>query len=127
CTRELPAAPAEAGLPLLPRSAANPLPTFGPVELDGEFRSLDKVSVGENIDPKEGVKVRLPSGTAKSAGGAQSGVTNDQRLKIIASVKQLLSLAGENAAPKTQHAVASVIIELTRLEDSLMQARRNFL
>ena len=64
--------------------------------------------------------LELVSGMGKSAGGAPSDLTNDQRLKIIESIKQLLSLAAENAAPKTQTIVAGVIVELTRLEDSLM-------
>jgi hypothetical protein len=63
--------------------------------------------------------LELVNGTGKSAGGALSDMTNDQRLKIIASTKRLLSLAGENAAPKTQTVIAGVIVELTRLEDSL--------
>lgn len=64
-------------------------------------------------------RLELVSGTGKSAEGALSDMTNDQRLKILASIKLLLSLAGENAAPKTQAVVAGVIIELIRLEDSL--------
>jgi len=51
--------------------------------------------------------------------------TNNQRLKIISSIKQLLSLVGENAAPKTLTAVAAVIIELGRLEDLLIQTHVN--
>jgi len=39
---------------------------------------------------------------------------------IVTSVKQLLSLAGENAAPKTLSLIAAAIIELSRLEDLLM-------
>jgi len=47
-------------------------------------------------------------------------MTNDQRLKIVTSVRQLLSLAGENAAPETLSVIAAAIIELSRLEDLLM-------
>jgi len=46
-------------------------------------------------------------------------MTNDQRLKVISSVKQLLGLLGENAAPKTLFPIASAIIELGRVEDLL--------
>jgi len=58
-----------------------------------------------------------------SAGAGQLRIidmTNDQRLMIVTSVKQLLSLAGENAAPKTLSLIAAAIIELSRLEDLLM-------
>jgi hypothetical protein len=47
-------------------------------------------------------------------------MTNDQRLKIISSIKQLLSLVAENAAPKMLVAIAAVMIELGRLEDLLV-------
>jgi len=47
-------------------------------------------------------------------------MTNDQRLKVISTVKQLLGLVGENAAPKTLVPIASAIIELGRVEDWLM-------
>jgi len=47
-------------------------------------------------------------------------MTNDQRLKVISTVKQLLGLVGENAAPKTLVPIASAIIELGRIEDLLM-------
>ena len=46
-------------------------------------------------------------------------MTNDQRLKVISTVKQLLGLVGENAAPKTLVPIASAIIELGRVEDLL--------
>jgi len=88
-------------------------------QLDGELRSLGKEIVGKTSFQGES-RLQFVSGTEKSAGGAPSGITNDQRLKLIASVKRLLSLAAENAAPKTQAVIASVIIELARLEDSLM-------
>jgi hypothetical protein len=47
-------------------------------------------------------------------------MTNDQRLQIITSVKQLLSLIAENAEARMLTAIAAVIIELGRLEDLLM-------
>ena len=47
-------------------------------------------------------------------------MTNDQQLKIISTVKQLLGLVGENAAPKTLVLIATAIIELGRVEDLLM-------
>jgi hypothetical protein len=47
-------------------------------------------------------------------------MTNDQRLKVISSVKQLLGLVGEEAAPKTLVAIAAAIVELSRVEDLLM-------
>ena len=47
-------------------------------------------------------------------------MTNDQRLKVIATVKQLLGLVGENAVPKTLVPIASAIIELGRVEDLLV-------
>jgi hypothetical protein len=46
-------------------------------------------------------------------------MTNDQRLKIVASIKQLLSLVAENATPKMLTVIAAIIIELSRLEDLL--------
>ena len=46
-------------------------------------------------------------------------MTNDQRLKVISTVKQLLGLVGENAAPKTLVPIASAIIELGRVEGSV--------
>jgi hypothetical protein len=46
-------------------------------------------------------------------------MTNDQRLKVISSVKQLLSLVGEDAEPKTVVAIAAAIIALSRVEDLL--------
>ena len=46
-------------------------------------------------------------------------MTNDQRFKVISSVKQLLSLVAEDAAPKTLVAIAAAIIELSRVEDLL--------
>ena len=64
--------------------------------------------------------MQLDRAWGKSAGDALGDMTNDQRLKLIAGTKRLLSLAGENAAPRTQTVIAGVIIELTRLEDSLM-------
>ena len=47
-------------------------------------------------------------------------MTNDQRLKIVTSVKQLLGLAGENAAPEMISVIAAAIIHLSRVEDLLM-------
>jgi hypothetical protein len=47
-------------------------------------------------------------------------MTNDQRLKVISSVKQLLGLLGENAAPQMLVPIATAIIQLGRVEDLLM-------
>jgi len=47
-------------------------------------------------------------------------MTNDQRLKVISTVKQLLGLLGENAAPQMLVPIATAIIQLGRVEDLLM-------
>jgi hypothetical protein len=47
-------------------------------------------------------------------------MTNDQRLMVISSVKQLLGLLGENAAPQMLVPIATAIIQLGRVEDLLM-------
>jgi hypothetical protein len=54
-----------------------------------------------------------------------SDMTNNQRVNVISSIKQLLGLVGENAAPQTMTAVVAVIIELSRLEDLLTQKHDN--
>jgi hypothetical protein len=47
-------------------------------------------------------------------------MTNNQRLKVISSVKQLVGLLGEDAESKTLVGIAAAIIELSRLEDLLI-------